>query len=83
MVCPSCGAEMQTVARQGIEIERCTSCRGVFLDRGELEKLVALNADADGQAAYERPAGGEGGEPDPADRLATRRSFFAELFDTE
>jgi uncharacterized protein len=83
MICPACGAEMQTVVRQAIEIERCTSCRGVFLDRGELEKLVALGTDDDGQARYERPAGEEGDEPDPADKLATRRSFFAELFDTE
>jgi Zn-finger nucleic acid-binding protein len=83
MVCPRCGADLRTVERQGIEIERCPNCRGVWLDRGELEKLVALGATHDDQAAYERPAGADDGEPDPADRLATRRSFFAELFDTE
>jgi len=83
MICPSCGGELQTVERHGIEIERCPNCRGVWLDRGELEKLVALGPHHDGEAAYERPVGEDDGEPDPSDKLATRRSFFAELFDTE
>ena len=82
MVCPACGGEMRTVAREGIEIERCTSCRGVFLDRGELEKLIALGADDD-DARYEQPVDEEGEEPDQSEKLATRRSFFAELFDPE
>ncbi len=32
---------MQTFDRQGIHIEQCTSCRGIFLDRGELEQIIA------------------------------------------
>jgi len=83
VVCPSCGGELQTVERQGIAIERCASCRGIWLDRGELEKLVALGGDHGGRAVYERPVGEEGEDPDPAEKLATRRSFFAELFDHE
>lgn len=82
MICPSCGAEMRTVEREGIEIERCTSCRGVFLDRGELEKLIARGANDD-HARYERPVDEEDEEPDQSEKLATRRSFFAELFDPE
>jgi Zn-finger nucleic acid-binding protein len=82
MICPSCGAEMQTVVREGIEIERCASCRGVFLDRGELEKLIALGADDD-RPHYEQSVDEEGEEPDAGDKLATRRSFFAGLFDPE
>lgn len=32
---------MQTFDRQGIHIEQCQSCRGIFLDRGELEQIIA------------------------------------------
>jgi Zn-finger nucleic acid-binding protein len=73
---------LQTVVRQGVEIDRCPACRGVWLDRGELEKLVAMGAD-DEHARYERPAGDDDAEPDPAAKLATRRSFFAELFEVD
>lgn len=81
-ICPACGAELRTVVRQGVEIDRCPACRGVWLDRGELEKLVAIGT-ADAHARYEHPAGEDDLEPDPADKLATRRSFFAGLFEGE
>ena len=38
--CPKCFSEMRRVERSGIVVDRCTSCGGVFLDRGELEHLV-------------------------------------------
>ncbi len=37
--CPSCDGPMQTVERRGVVIDICRECRGVFLDRGELDKL--------------------------------------------
>ena len=40
MRCPKCGGELETVFFRGIEIDRCTSCDGVWLDEGELEKLA-------------------------------------------
>jgi len=39
--CPKCQAEMRTYERNGIHVDQCTECRGVFLDRGELEHLIA------------------------------------------
>lgn len=83
MICPACGSELETMVRQGVEIERCTNCRGVWLDRGELEKLVAIGVDQHGEPAYEQPLDEESQEPEPADKLATRRSFFAELFEDD
>nr|WP_269134464.1 zf-TFIIB domain-containing protein [Spiractinospora alimapuensis] len=41
MTCPKCQGLMQTFDRQGVHIDRCQSCGGVFLDRGELEQLVS------------------------------------------
>ncbi len=40
MDCPKCDAEMVTSDRNGIMIEECGRCRGVYLDRGELELLI-------------------------------------------
>lgn len=39
--CPKCSADMAPLRRNGVVIERCTDCGGVFLDRGELEKIMA------------------------------------------
>jgi Zn-finger nucleic acid-binding protein len=40
MRCPKCGAEMRTHQRNGVTIEQCRKCHGIFLDRGELEQLI-------------------------------------------
>ncbi len=42
LVCPNDGAGMQEVNRNGVLIDICPQCRGVWLDRGELEKLLEL-----------------------------------------
>jgi len=44
--CPKCAGEMASYERSGINVEQCRECRGIFLDRGELERLV----DAEGGA---------------------------------
>lgn len=38
--CPRCGTTLAMTDRQGIEIDYCPQCRGVWLDRGELDKLI-------------------------------------------
>ena len=40
LACPKCAGTWQTVRRNGVVIERCAQCQGVFLDRGELERLI-------------------------------------------
>ncbi len=40
MKCPIDGNELKITDRQGIEIDYCPQCRGVWLDRGELDKLI-------------------------------------------
>ncbi len=40
MLCPICQVELQMSERQGIEIDYCPKCRGVWLDRGELDKII-------------------------------------------
>ena len=40
MLCPNDGATLLMTDRQGVEIDYCPTCRGVWLDRGELDKIV-------------------------------------------
>lgn len=40
LICPNCNVGMTQANRSGIEIDMCPQCRGVWLDRGELEKLL-------------------------------------------
>jgi Zn-finger nucleic acid-binding protein len=40
MTCPKCGAEMRTHERNGVTIEQCRKCHGIFLDAGEFEQLL-------------------------------------------
>jgi uncharacterized protein len=40
MICPACTVELSMTERQGVEIDYCSQCRGIWLDRGELEKLI-------------------------------------------
>ena len=40
LVCPKCQGRMRTYERTGVTVDQCGDCRGIFLDRGELERLV-------------------------------------------
>lgn len=40
LTCPNCNVGMTQASRSGVEIDICPQCRGVWLDRGELEKLL-------------------------------------------
>ncbi len=42
--CPKCHGTMRTFNRNGVHIEQCDGCRGIFLDYGELEALSRLEA---------------------------------------
>lgn len=44
MNCPVCGQSLREVERSGVAIDICPGCKGVWLDRGELEKLIAREA---------------------------------------
>lgn len=59
--CPKCHGAMRSYERNGITIEQCTECRGIFLDRGELESLMAAEA-----ASYADPRPGQSPPAQPA-----------------
>jgi uncharacterized protein len=41
LMCPKCHGPMRQYERNGVTIDQCAECRGIFLDRGELEHLIA------------------------------------------
>lgn len=43
MRCPVCQADLMMSERLGVEIDYCPKCRGVWLDRGELDKIIAMS----------------------------------------
>lgn len=44
LLCPKCAGVMHTYERNGVHLEQCDSCRGIFLDFGELEALSQLES---------------------------------------
>jgi uncharacterized protein len=91
MKCPVCPESVLVMAeRQGVEIDYCPSCRGVWLDRGELDKLLEKSALREGGAAAPGvQAAPRQGRPDFVDsdhRHAghgsyKRKSWLSEIFD--
>ena len=65
LTCPKCRAEMRQYERSGITIDQCSECRGVFLDRGELEKLFEAEANWNRQQAGGAPPQAGGYTPPP------------------
>ena len=55
LMCPNDNTPMQTLDRSGVQFDMCPACRGVWLDRGELEKLMD-SATADGRASVAQTA---------------------------
>lgn len=54
MQCPNDNTTLQMTTREGIEIDYCPQCRGVWLDRGELDKLIE-RSNAPQQQGYSQP----------------------------
>jgi Zn-finger nucleic acid-binding protein len=51
LLCPTCRVDLVMSERQSIEIDYCPKCRGVWLDRGELDKIIERNASEEVRAA--------------------------------
>ena len=48
MKCPVCDVDLSISSREGVEIDFCPQCRGVWLDRGELDKVIERRRGVDG-----------------------------------
>ncbi|MGB5078438.1 MAG: zf-TFIIB domain-containing protein [Sphingorhabdus sp.] len=91
MPCPVCKIPLVMSDRQGVEIDYCPQCRGVWLDRGELDKIIERSsqeiAPAPQPIAAQRPVHGYVQEPQSHGHgygqpyKKRKKSFFEELFD--
>ena len=91
MQCPVDQTVLQMSERQGVEIDYCPTCRGVWLDRGELDKIIerSLTQAPQAPAAPQRQAPQQGYQPDyqprqsyPAQHPKKRKeSWLSEIFD--
>lgn len=81
MKCPNCKEpNLMLSERRGIEIDYCPECRGIWLDRGELDKLLEKDKESYSQESKERSYKDDrdGYREKPYKR---RKSFLEELFD--
>jgi len=82
MNCPVCNIELKMADRQGIEIDYCEKCRGVWLDRGELDKIIERSMNGDDDHHEERePREHSDDHRAYAPFKRHRRSRLGELFD--
>jgi uncharacterized protein len=67
VTCPSCGGELLELERSGVKIDACRQCRGVWLDRGELDRILEREravVDQDDEDDFLREMSGQGGKPE-------------------
>ncbi len=89
MKCPTDGATLTMSERSGIEIDYCPECRGVWLDRGELDKIIdragpTAPEPPRQQPRFDDPRGRERRGDDyrgPQPRRRKKENWLAELFD--
>ena len=74
LICPKCQGRMRTYERSGVTVDQCTECRGIFLDRGELERLV------DAEQGWQRSHPASRDRYDDHDHDRDRRSSFPNPF---
>lgn len=93
MNCPVCNVSLTMTERQGVEIDYCPKCRGVWLDRGELDKIIERSASAPQQSSHsdyesreryperERHSERDRQYSHPYKKKKKHESFLSDLFD--
>ncbi|HVK36958.1 MAG TPA: zf-TFIIB domain-containing protein [Candidatus Kapabacteria bacterium] len=85
MNCPACNVSLLMSERSGVEIDYCPQCRGVWLDRGELDKIIERSAEEtnyEGGKRYEREHRGSSHDASYQQKKHKKRdSFLDDLFD--
>jgi Zn-finger nucleic acid-binding protein len=86
MNCPICNVTLLMAEKQGIEIDYCPQCRGIWLDRGELEKIIEKSAQV--EVRDDRDYRGEKRHYDHDDhhdshdyKYKRKRGFLGDMFD--
>ena len=88
MKCPNCGATLVMSDRQGVEIDYCPDCRGVWLDKGELDKIIERAAQFESGSSGNADRGYDNNRDYDRDQYKDRkythkkrRGFLGDMFD--
>lgn len=85
MNCPACKDVKLVISdRQGIEIDYCPDCRGVWLDRGELDKLIEKSVQSESHQNFDRQNNSQkydDGYHKSGYKKRKREGFLGDLFD--
>lgn len=87
MMCPVCQVALIMSDRNGVEIDYCPKCRGVWLDRGELDKIIERSTQLDQKPRqnFNQPDFGKEKHYDDnyykGQKYKKKESFLGELFD--
>ena len=83
MKCPNCNATLVMTERSGVEIDYCPECRGVWLDRGELDKIIERSAGRQEDSYYKKSEKQHKGyeEDYTYQKKRKKESFLGDLFD--
>jgi len=78
MHCPVDGEELVITERSGVEIDYCPKCRGVWLDRGELDKIINRS---DGAEPSREPRASRDSRGDKRKKRGGIGDFLEDIFD--
>jgi uncharacterized protein len=91
LLCPTCMVDLRIAKRQDVEIDHCPKCRGVWLDRGELDKIIQRTIEDEERSPRRRGEGERFSREDrdedwdeerrPKGNRRRRESWLGELFD--
>lgn len=84
MKCPNCNVNLMMTERNAVEIDYCPECRGVWMDRGELDKIIeraAIIPSQNGTKVHNGDRRGISLDGDYGYRKKKRDGFLGDLFD--
>lgn len=82
MTCPVCNVDLLMSDKQGIEIDYCPKCRGIWLDRGELDKIIERSVKYEDQIRVGEFKDSDNYKYKSQDyHKYKRKSFLGDLFD--
>ncbi|QYX58085.1 zf-TFIIB domain-containing protein [Roseovarius sp. SCSIO 43702] len=81
MQCPVDGETLVIAERSGVEIDYCPKCRGVWLDRGELDKIIERAAPSAPEPVPSRESYGSRPHTSHSPHKKKKESFLGDLFD--
>lgn len=86
MKCPTCNTTLLITDKKGVEIDYCPDCRGVWLDRGELEKILERSAEhysvrSNYESDYKKYQYNQGNDYSKSHPHKKKKSFLDDIFD--